>query len=103
MKTVVLIVSLIFSTIAWAADPPAATTQQPAAMAAGEVRKVDKDQGKVTIRHEPLTNLGMPAMTMVFRVKDPAMLNEVKEGDRIRFAAERVNGAITVTQWEPVK
>ena len=103
MKILVLITGLILSTVAWAADPPVATTQQPAAMAAGEVRKVDKDQGKVTIRHEPLTNLGMPAMTMVFRVKDPAMLDEVKEGDRIRFVAERVNGAITVTQWEPAK
>lgn len=103
MNIFVLIAGLLCSTVAWAADPPAATTQQPAAMAAGEVRKVDKDQGKVTIRHEPLTNLGMPAMTMVFRVKDPSMVDQVKEGDRIRFVAERVNGAITVTQWEPVK
>lgn len=52
------------------------------AMTAGEVDKVDKDQGKVTIRHEPLANLGMPAMTMVFRVKDADMLDEVREGDK---------------------
>ena len=103
MKTLILLTTLIFSSVGFAADPPAASAQQSGAMAAGEVRKVDKDQGKVTIRHEPLTNLGMPAMTMVFRVKDPAMLDAVKEGDKIRFVAERVNGAITVMKWEPAR
>lgn len=82
-------------------DPkaPAATTP----MSDGEVRKVDKSAGKVTIKHGPLQNLDMPAMTMVFRVKDPAMLDQVKEGDKIRFVADRVNGAITVVELKPVK
>src|SRR5450631_202775 len=60
------------------------------AMADGEVKKVDKDAGKLTIKHGPLTNLDMPGMTMVFRVKDPSMLDQVKEGDKIRFVADRV-------------
>ena len=88
-----------------------ATTQQSGAksmdstapMSTGEVRKVDKSSGKVTIKHGPLDNLGMPAMTMVFRVKDPAMLDQMKEGDKINFVAEKVNGAITVIRAEPAK
>ncbi len=72
-------------------------------MASGVVRKVDKDAGKVTIRHGPIENLGMPQMTMVFRVKDPAMLDRLKEGDEIRFIADKVNGAFTVMRFEPVK
>ena len=80
-----------------------AQTAPSAGLAEGEVRKVDKDAGKVTIKHGPLTNLGMPAMTMVFRVKDPAMLDQMKEGDKINFAADKVNGAITVIKVEPAK
>ena len=74
-----------------------------APMSSGEVKKVDKSSGKVTIKHGPLDNLGMPAMTMVFRVKDPAMLDQMKEGDKINFVAGKVNGAITVIQTEPAK
>jgi Cu(I)/Ag(I) efflux system periplasmic protein CusF len=81
-----------------ATAPPA--NQAVAPMSEGEVRKVDKDGGKLTIKHGPLANLDMPGMTMVFRVKDPAMLNQVKEGDKIKFVADRVNGAITVIQLE---
>ena len=73
------------------------------ALTPGEVRKVDKDTGKVTIKHGPLENLGMPPMTMVFRVKDSAMLDQMKEGDKINFAADKVNGAITVIKVEPAK
>ena len=78
------------------ADPNA--TASAATMADGEVRKIDKGAGKVTIRHGPLQNLDMPAMTMVFRVKDPAMLDQLKEGDKIKFAADKINGALTVTE-----
>lgn len=69
-----------------------------AAMSTGEVKKIDKEAGKITIKHGPLMNLDMPAMTMVFRVKDPAMLDQVKPGDKINFVAEKANGALTVTQ-----
>ena len=69
----------------------------------GEVRKVDKNAKKITIKHGPLQNLDMPPMTMVFRVKDPAMLDQVKVGDRVKFQAEKVGGALTVTQIAPAK
>ena len=72
-------------------------------MAAGEVKKIDKDAGKITIKHGPLANLDMPPMTMVFRVKDTAMLDQVKVGDKIGFTAEKLNGALTVTKLEPAK
>jgi len=81
----------------------AQTAVADSAMTDGEVKKVDRDAGKVTIKHGPLTNLDMPGMTMVFRVKDPAMLDQVKEGDKIRFVADRVNGAITVVELKLVK
>jgi Cu/Ag efflux protein CusF len=74
-----------------------------AALSDGEVRKVDKDAKKITIRHGPLANLDMPPMTMVFQVKDPAMLEQVKAGDKIKFQAEKVGGAFTVTRIEPAK
>ena len=73
------------------------------ALSDGVVRKIDKDAGKITIKHGPLVNLDMPAMTMVFRVKDPAMLTQVKEGDAIKFIAEKVGGALTVTTLESSK
>lgn len=78
------------------AQPTSSTTP----LTDGEVRKVDRAQGKLTLRHGPLPNLDMPAMTMVFRVKDPSMLDQVKEGDRIKFTADRIDGAITVTELE---
>ncbi len=82
-----------------------AAAQQPAAgvMADGEVKKIDKDAGKMTIKHGPLVNLDMPPMTMVFRVKDAAMLDQVKSGDQIRFSVEKINGALTVTAIEASK
>jgi Cu(I)/Ag(I) efflux system periplasmic protein CusF len=69
----------------------------------GEVRKVDKDAKKITIKHGPLANLDMPPMTMVFQVRDPAMLEQVKAGDKVKFQAEKVGGAFTVTKIEPAK
>ena len=76
---------------------------QSAPVAEGEVRKVDKDAKKITIKHGPLANLDMPPMTMVFQVKDPAMLEQVKAGDKVKFQAEKVGGAFTVTRIEPAK
>jgi Cu/Ag efflux protein CusF len=74
-----------------------------AGMSEGEVRKVDNAVGKLTLQHGPLQNLDMPAMTMVFRVKDPAWLAQLKVGDRVRFIAERIDGNLTVTALEPQK
>ena len=67
-------------------------------MVKAEVVKVDKLAGKVTLKHDPIKNLDMDAMTMVFRVADPAMLDKVKAGDRIEIEADRVNGAITIVR-----
>ena len=71
-----------------------------AALSDGEVRKVDKDAKKITIKHGPLQKLDMPAMTMVFQVRDPAMLDRVKAGDKVKFDAEKIGGAFTVTRIE---
>jgi Cu/Ag efflux protein CusF len=64
----------------------------------GVVNKIDAKANKVTIKHEELKNLEMPAMTMVFRVKDPAILEKFKVGQSIEFVAERVEGKLTVTE-----
>ena len=71
------------------------------ALSDGEVRKVDKDAKKITIKHGPLQNLDMPAMTMVFQVADPALLDKVKAGDKVRFRAEKVGGAFAIISIEP--
>lgn len=69
----------------------------------GEVRKVDPEAKKITIKHGELKNLDMPAMTMVFQVKDPSMVEQVKPGDKVRFRADKVNGAFTVMEIEVIK
>ena len=80
-----------------------AQAKNDAALSDGEVRKVDKDAKKIIIRHGPLLNLDMPAMTMVFQVKDPAMLDKVNAGDKVKFSAEKIGGALTVTGIEQAK
>lgn len=77
--------------------------QTTSPMTDGEVRKVDMETKKITIRHGVIENLGMPPMTMVFQVKDPALLDKVKAGDKIKFAAEKNGGTFTVTQIVPEK
>ena len=69
----------------------------------GEVRKIDKDTKKITIKHGPMPKLDMPAMTMVFQVKDPTLLDKVKAGDKVKFQAEKLGGAFTVTKIEAAK
>lgn len=86
-----------------AADHAAHHATAAAPTTDGEVRKIDKEQGKVTLKHGPLTNLDMPAMTMVFKVTDPKMLDAIKEGDKVKFTADRVNGVITVTAIQPIQ
>ena len=72
-----------------------------AAMAEGEVRKVDKEAKKITLKHGPIMNLDMPAMTMVFQVADPAMLDHVKVGDKVKFTADKAGSGYAVTKIEP--
>lgn len=71
--------------------------------AEGEVRKVDTAQNRITLKHGEIRNLDMPPMSMVFAVKDPAWLAKVKPGDKVRFTAEKIGGAYTVTAIEVVK
>jgi Cu(I)/Ag(I) efflux system periplasmic protein CusF len=74
-----------------------------ASMTEGEVRKIDKDAKKITLKHGEIKNLDMPGMTMVFQVKDAALLDKVKAGDRVKFTAEKVGSAIVVTSIEVAK
>ena len=74
----------------------------PADMADGEIKKIDKDNKKLTIKHGEIKNLDMPGMTMVFQVRDEALLNKVKPGDAVKFHVEKQDGALVVTEIEPV-
>ncbi len=64
----------------------------------GEIRKVDKEGKKLTIKHEEIKNLDMPKMTMVFQVKDAAMLEKLKTGDKVKFSVEQNGGAMLITE-----
>jgi len=83
----------------------AAHHAQPAAgdqglLSEGEVRKVNREGGKLTLRHGPLVNLDMPAMTIVFAVADPKLLDGLNEGDKVRFTADKKEGKFVVTAIE---
>ena len=93
MKTTQFLATLILgiSTIAMAALP----------VVDGEVRKIDLSAKKITLKHGEIKNLDMPPMTMVFQIKDPAMLETVKVGDKVQFTVEEKNGAMTVLTIEP--
>jgi Cu/Ag efflux protein CusF len=70
----------------------------------GQVTKIDESAGKITLKHGPIKKLDMnQGMTMVFRAQDPAMLKQVKVGDKVRFDADRINGQITVTKIEKAR
>ena len=87
------------TTVAAAAQPGAA----PAEMTEGEVRKVDKANGKITLKHGAITNLDMPPMTMVFSVSDAAALEKLSVGDKVLFRAGKQGGSITVTEIRSAK
>ena len=80
-----------------------AVTSASADMADGEVRKVDKENKKITLKHGVIKNLDMPGMTMVFGIKDAAMLDNLKAGDKVKFKAEQSGTAIFVTDIQLVK
>jgi Cu(I)/Ag(I) efflux system periplasmic protein CusF len=112
LKHLILISCLVaVSGAARSADDTAGAAQKSesgavptaAPMTDGEVRKIDKDNQKITMKHGEIKNLGMPGMTMVFKVKDPAALDKLQPGDKVRFAAEKVEGSIVVTLIEAVK
>lgn len=76
---------------------------QPADMTDAEVRKVDKENKKITLKHGQIRNLDMPPMTMVFNVNDAAMLDKIQPGDKVRFRAANDSGKFTVTELQPAK
>ncbi len=79
---------------------PVASAEAGAPQSDGEVRRVDLAQGKLTLRHGPLANLDMPAMTMVFTVASPKLLDGLKQGDKVRFTADKKDGVYVVTAIE---
>jgi Cu(I)/Ag(I) efflux system periplasmic protein CusF len=82
----------------------ASVTLAQAPMVNGQVTKIDEAAGKITLKHGPIKKLDMnEGMTMVFRAQDPAMLKQVKVGDKVRFDADRVKGQFTVTKIERVR
>jgi len=94
------------STPAETAAPAGAAQAQPASGAEsneGEVRKVDKDNKKITIKHGPLKALDMPGMTMVFGVKDDTVLDKVQPGEKVQFQAEKIDGKFVVTAIEALR
>ncbi len=112
MKSVWLTVVAIgwaLATPSWAQSAASHTHDAPAAKAAssemyeGQVKRVNTDTKRVTLAHGPLKGFDMPAMTMAFPVKDPAMLAKLKEGEKVRFALEKSGENLVVTRIEPVR
>lgn len=93
---------ITFSPHPASAGEPATPAAAPE-MTAAEVKKVDRDARKITLKHDPIKALDMPAMTMVFMVKDAAMLEAVKPGDKVMFSVEKARGGYTVTSIKEVK
>jgi Cu/Ag efflux protein CusF len=92
MKRIIFALAAIF---AFAGVPASAQSD----MTDGQVTKIDQSAGKLTLKHGPIKKLGMDeGMTMVFRVQDPAMLKQVKAGDKVKFEADKINGQFTVTR-----
>jgi Cu(I)/Ag(I) efflux system protein CusF len=85
------------------ADPAGHAAHHPAEadQTDGEVRRIDKAAGKITLRHGEIKSLDMPPMTMVFQVKDPALLDGVKPGDKVKFRVVKEGGQIRVTELKP--
>ena len=110
IKTVILLSAILSGTVlaqgnantaATSANSDSSTpaaTGASAEMTEAEVRKVDKENSKITLKHGEIKNLEMPAMTMVFQVADTAMLDKVKAGDKVRFKAGKDGGKLVVTE-----
>jgi len=95
---------------AWSAAVHAQDNLQPPAgvlsvdnMADGEVKKVDRENKKMTIKHGELKNLDMPGMTMVFQIRSTTLLENFKAGDKVKFIAEKLDGAFVVTDMQLAK
>lgn len=93
--------SILASTLVAVSASVVLTSFAQTAVVDAEVRKVDKENQKITLKHGEIQNLDMPAMTMVFAVKDPAMLDKVKAGDKVQFRAANESGKFTVVEIRP--
>ncbi len=104
-----LIASLLGSALAFPAfaaqpaAPAADSTEVAAPLSQGEVRKVDLAAQKITLRHGPIQSVGMPPMTMVFSVREAALLEGVKVGDKVRFQVEKQGNQYVVTELQPLQ
>ncbi|KJV25204.1 hypothetical protein VI06_19730 [Aquitalea magnusonii] len=104
---------LSLSFTAWAGAATALTSNVPRGqntaapansdLTDGEIRKVDKASGKLTIKHGPIKNLDMPSMTMVYQIRSTALLDKVQAGDKVRFRAENEGGKFLVTEIQPAR
>jgi Cu/Ag efflux protein CusF len=93
LRALTLALSSAFLALAvWAQTPD---------LSEGEIRKVDKEGGKITLAHGEIKSLDMPPMTMVFTVKNPALFGELKKGDKVRFAVVREDGKLVLTEIVP--
>lgn len=97
MKKFITAAALVLAAASGFAQTPAPD------MAEAEIRKVDRDARKITLKHGPIKNLDMPPMTMVFQVRDAKMLDNLKAGDKVRFSADQQQGAYVVTAVEKVE
>ena len=97
--------SILLATLTLTSAATQAQSASPAeansALTSGEIRKIDKETGKITIKHNEIKHLDMPAMTMVFQVKDGGMLDKVSVGDKVRFVAEKAASGYVVTAIQP--
>jgi Cu(I)/Ag(I) efflux system periplasmic protein CusF len=108
ISTVLVVAALAFGAGAQAQMAPMAAASgtkatAPAEFTNAEIRKIDKETKKVTLKHEEIKNLGMPPMSMVFEVKDGGVLDKFKAGDKVRFKAISDSGKYIVTEIQPAK
>lgn len=99
-STAIVLLSL-FSGAVTAQTSPAQTTLAKSDLTDGVVKKIDKESGKITLKHGEIKHLEMPPMTMVFVVKDKSMLDTVKAGDKVRFMVIEEKGQMRVTDLQP--
>jgi len=103
MKTWILLLAALAIAAPLHAEPVTPPAAQANVMTDGVVRRVDVANGKLTLRHGPIVNLDMPAMTMVFRVQSPELMQGLKVGDAVKFHAESIDDTLTVTAIQPAQ
>lgn len=103
MKKLILFMAALTLTAPLYAQPAAPAAAESSVMSDGVVRKIDAANNKITLKHGPITNLDMPGMTMVFRVKSADQLKNIKVGDAVKFHVEQANGAMTITAIRPAQ